>query len=721
MTHIRHSGPLAAIILWAVVFFALPSNSFSQDAPQAPVSLPENVQSFLKLLDQSDVQNWLRSQSSTGDVKAVGQTISQGVATFITARLVQIRERLDLVVAGAVNLETSLRIMWRNFTDQLSLMGPFRAVLQLLSVPLCAMLGAMALTYRARKSRSRQADKTDCGGTGQSLLGFAGFVGGCLLPLLLLNWTDILKQTAVIIALALAGVRLTILLGEMCLRVLSTSRASDRIAVQAAPETYGPPEGTGFPGDKIRHWHLSVIGLTSYFLIGWAIVELSGLFGLSRGAELLLVYILAFGLFAIALWAVWRRPKINGGAGRSSALAPWGWTAILSTLLFLWLSGFIALLWIGIFAVTLPFILPFCSRMVRTLMRTPDGTESRYSVTQVILLDRGLRAVIVALAALWLARMLGMEASSMATGETMVDKIARGILQGVIVMLVADLIWAFSKAQIEARLATTFDVSSASEEEKSRAARLRTLLPIFRNVLAAVIGIVAILMVLAGLGIEIAPLLAGAGVVGVAVGFGAQTIVKDVISGMFYLWDDAFRIGEYIETGKYKGTVESFSLRSVKLRHHRGPLTTVPFGELGAVQNMSRDWSVTKFNLRVAYDTDLEKLRKVIKKVGQDLAERPEYADKIISPLKMKGVAEFGEYAIEVRVGFTTKPGEQFMIRRDAMTSIRLAFRENGIHFAVPTVQVSSSEEGDDSDAAVAQMLRARDQQKRAEAAASGS
>ena len=101
-------------------------------------------------------------------------------------------------------------------------------------------------------------------------------------------------------------------------------------------------------------------------------------------------------------------------------------------------------------------------------------------------------------------------------------------------------------------------------------------------------------MALSALGVEIGPLIAGAGVVGVAIGFGAQTLVKDIIAGMFYLLDDAFRVGEYIQSGNYKGTVESFSLRSVKLRHHRGPLYTVPFGVLGAVQNMSRDWVIDK-------------------------------------------------------------------------------------------------------------------------------
>ncbi len=105
---------------------------------------------------------------------------------------------------------------------------------------------------------------------------------------------------------------------------------------------------------------------------------------------------------------------------------------------------------------------------------------------------------------------------------------------------------------------------------------------------------------------QIAPLIAGAGVVGVAVGFGSQTLVKDIISGMFYLLDDAFRVGEYIVSGNYRGTVEGFSLRSIKLRHHRGPVYTVPFGMLGAVENLSRDWVIDKITVGVTYDTDLD-------------------------------------------------------------------------------------------------------------------
>nr|WP_299505330.1 mechanosensitive ion channel family protein [Cypionkella sp.] len=186
---------------------------------------------------------------------------------------------------------------------------------------------------------------------------------------------------------------------------------------------------------------------------------------------------------------------------------------------------------------------------------------------------------------------------------------------------------------------------------------------------------------------------------GVAIGFGAQTVVKDMISGVFYMLDDAFRIGEYVQSGSYKGTVESFSIRSVRLRHHRGPIFTVPFGELGAVQNMSRDWAKDKFLISVTYDTDLEKVRKIVKKVGAELLLDPEFGPFFIEPLKMKGVEEFGEYGMSIGFGMMLKPGgQQSVIRRRAFAMIREAFAAGGVEFSSPTVQVA----GGDSDAAAA-------------------
>ena len=213
---------------------------------------------------------------------------------------------------------------------------------------------------------------------------------------------------------------------------------------------------------------------------------------------------------------------------------------------------------------------------------------------------------------------------------------------------------------------------------------MRTLLPIFRNILFVVVIVVAVMMALAALGVEIGPLIAGASVVGVAIGFGAQTFVRDVIAGMFYLMDDAFRVGEYIQSGNYKGTVEGFSIRSVKLRHHRGPVYTVPFSLLGAVQNQSRDWVIDKLSIGITYDSDLNLAKKLIKQIGHELAKDPEFAPLIIEPLKMQGVDQLGDFAVQIRTKMMTLPGEQFVIRRAGLCDDQKGVRRERHQIRVP-------------------------------------
>jgi moderate conductance mechanosensitive channel len=271
----------------------------------------------------------------------------------------------------------------------------------------------------------------------------------------------------------------------------------------------------------------------------------------------------------------------------------------------------------------------------------------------------------------------------------------RGAMSSIVILLVADFIWQVVKTYIDRRLTSLQAAAPPGSEESLRQARIRTLLPMLRMAVFIVLATVAILMALSSLGVEIGPLIAGAGIFGVAVGFGSQTLVKDVISGIFYLLDDAFRVGEYIQSGSYKGTVESLGFRSVKLRHHRGPIFTVPYGQLGAVENMSRDWVIDKMTINLTYDTDLALAKKVIKQVGKELAADPECAPNIIEPLKMQGVEQFGEFAIQLRMKMMTRPGEQFVIRRKAFAMLKQAFDENGIRFGFPTVQVSGRDDAE--------------------------
>jgi small-conductance mechanosensitive channel len=212
--------------------------------------------------------------------------------------------------------------------------------------------------------------------------------------------------------------------------------------------------------------------------------------------------------------------------------------------------------------------------------------------------------------------------------------------------------------------------------------------------------VVATLSILAALGIDIVPLLAGASIIGVAIGFGSQSLVRDIVSGVFFLADDAFRVGEYIEVGESKGTIEKISIRSLFLRHHRGPINILPYGEIKRLRNLSRDWVIDKMTIGITYDSDIDKARKLIKKIGQELAENPEYTGKIFEPLKMQGVENFGDFAIQIRLKMKTKPNEQFMIRRKAYAMIKKAFDDNGIKFAYPTVQIAGG--GDAAQAAAA-------------------
>jgi len=233
----------------------------------------------------------------------------------------------------------------------------------------------------------------------------------------------------------------------------------------------------------------------------------------------------------------------------------------------------------------------------------------------------------------------------------------------------------------------------ADGEGGGAGARLGTLLPLVKLTGQVAIVIMTILAILGQLGVNILPLLAGAGIVGLAIGFGAQTLVKDIISGVFFLIDDAFRKGEYIDIGDVKGTVERISIRSMQLRHHNGPLNTVPFGDIRHVTNFSRDWVMMKLPLRLTYDTDSEKVRKMIKRLGEQLLEDPNLGPLFLQPLKSQGVIQMEDSAMIMRVKFMTRPGDQWGVRRVVFARIRDLFEENGIKFANREVTVRLAED----------------------------
>jgi len=218
--------------------------------------------------------------------------------------------------------------------------------------------------------------------------------------------------------------------------------------------------------------------------------------------------------------------------------------------------------------------------------------------------------------------------------------------------------------------------------------RIGTLLLLFRKFISVFLFIVIGFSILASLGVNIAPLLAGAGVVGLAIGFGSQTLVKDIIAGIFFLIDDAFRVGDYVEAGTAKGTVEAISLRSLRLRHPRGQVFVVPFGDLKMVQNFTRDYIITKLDIRVRFDTDPDEIRKIVKKINSDIKADEKLAQALLSDIKSSGVRAMDDSAMIMRVKFKTIPGEQFIIRRQVYQRLQKAFKKKGIEFAHRNVTV---------------------------------
>ena len=219
--------------------------------------------------------------------------------------------------------------------------------------------------------------------------------------------------------------------------------------------------------------------------------------------------------------------------------------------------------------------------------------------------------------------------------------------------------------------------------------RLSTVLPLMLVTTRSTVIVIFGLLAIGNLGIDITPLLAGAGILGLAIGFGAQKLVTDVVSGVFFLVDDAFRTGEYVEIDGTTGSVEKISIRSMQLRHHRGPVHTIPYGEIPKLTNYSRDWVIMKLKFTVPFDTDPNKIKKIFKRIGAEMMEEPLYKDDFLQPFKSQGVFEIDDVGMVIRGKFMAKPGKQFMIRKEIFNKVKAYFEEAGIDFARREVRVA--------------------------------
>jgi small-conductance mechanosensitive channel len=538
----------------------------------AQASPSPKVNELLDILRDPEVKAWLESQPST-----VTSGPSASAEADLRSMGLSLRARFRNIVVALPQVPGAVADVSERVRAEASQHGLPPPALIFGGIVLAALLGEFLARriFRGRLGASNTVPAQTVGQVGPVL----AFIVVAATIFLAVDWPQGFDTVIVHYLVAAIGIRIVV-------AVLAMAHAA---------------------GSLTSSMRRRILAFSGVLLIGLATIGIARGFGVDPDIRRAFSVLMSLVLLAIAMETVLRRPQ---------ALAPWLKLIVILGLLALWLvwaAGLPLLFWVLVFAAVLPRLLPAVDRVARAFAeaRWPDDTGTNIAI---VLIARGARAVVIGLAVGWLYYVWQGNPDAVGNKSTLFNTIVVGLLKSTIVLLIADLGWALAKAAIARKMLSVRGEHGADED--ARRARMRTLLPIFRNALAATLLAVTILTVLAELGVEIGPLIAGAGIFGVAIGFGSQTLVKDVISGVFYLMDDAFRVGEYIQSGTYMGTVESFSLRSVRLRHHRGPVFTVPFGVLGAVQNMSRDWAIDKFRIKVRFDVDIAKAKKLTKVVG---------------------------------------------------------------------------------------------------------
>ena len=227
----------------------------------------------------------------------------------------------------------------------------------------------------------------------------------------------------------------------------------------------------------------------------------------------------------------------------------------------------------------------------------------------------------------------------------------------------------------------------------SRSGRIKTLLPIIRNVLLVSLSVLTALVVLSEIGIDIMPLLAGAGVLGIAIGFGAQTLVKDFLTGFTVILEDLLQIGDVVQVGNRTGVVERITIRKIQLRDLEGIVHTVPFGEISIVDNYTKEFSYYLFNVGVAYKEDTDKVIAHLKSIDETMRSESEFKDKMLGPIEILGVDEFADSAVIIKARVKTRAHDRWAVGREFNRRMKYQFDESGIEIPFPhrTVYMAST------------------------------
>lgn len=300
---------------------------------------------------------------------------------------------------------------------------------------------------------------------------------------------------------------------------------------------------------------------------------------------------------------------------------------------------------------------------------------------------RVARIAIIGVAILAILRVWGFDLSQLDDGPV-------GAALALIGRVAVILAIAFALIEVaQLAIASMFGRVAKRARNARRAAQVRTLAPLISGVVTTIMILMATMMTLSEFGIEIGPLIAGAGIIGLAVGFGAQTLVKDFLTGVFLIIEDAVSVGDSIMIGSISGVVEKMSLRTIKLRDSEGTLHVFPYSEAQVIHNHTRDFGFAAFTLTLDYSADIGEAIALMQRVGQELRADPDFEQRITADIEVFGVDQLTETGVVLKGRLRTVAGARASVRHAYLKRIKEAFDQAGLATPVSTIKVLRDDE----------------------------
>jgi small-conductance mechanosensitive channel len=343
-----------------------------------------------------------------------------------------------------------------------------------------------------------------------------------------------------------------------------------------------------------------------------------------------------------------------------------GWTLAI-------IVGALALLWV------LRFALRFSARLLSPRQEKDGerGKAARRNVGSWTMLVARFAVTLIAIG--WILYVWGFDVRAGALGQVL----------GVIWRVGFIIVFATAISEVVAfAISRLLQRSAHQSDDLRRAAQMRTLAPVLTGVMHTLIGIIALMMVMSEIGLDVGPMIAGAGILGIAIGFGAQSLVKDFLTGVFFIVEDIVSVGDIVRIGNASGLVEAMTLRTIRLRDFDGTLHIFPYGEAQVVHNKTKTFSFYVFDLSVAYSADIGKALQLMNEIGEQMRHEPPYDDAIIEPIEVVGVDGLADSGVRLKARIKTKPAKQWAVGREYLKRIKFAFDANGIEIPFPHIKL---------------------------------